>query len=427
MNLPEEFLSEMKERLGENFPAFLQSYERAPARGVRVNTLKIPRGEFLRIAPFPLEQIPWAENGFYTTAEKAGADAYHFAGLYYCQEPSAMLPAQLLGVSAGERVLDLCAAPGGKCTQLAAGLKGTGVLVANEYDYQRARILSENVERLGVANAAVVSASPAVLAQTCTEFFDKILVDAPCSGEGMFKKEEGAALHWSRENVRGCAARQSEILESAAKMLRGGGTLVYSTCTFSKEENEEQIERFLERHSEFSLKEMRYLFPHEVRGEGQFAAVLEKTDGGEGKHKPYPVKRSREAERAFWEFAKDFYLKKIPAGEITTLADGRMYLLPEGLPALAPAAVLRTGVELGVWNGKIFKPAHALATSTSGFARQVRLSREECTAYLRGEPLNVQIENGWCVVTVEGYPLGLGKAVNGTIKNHFPKPLRLRK
>lgn len=237
MNLPVEFMRRMEERLGEQFPAFLRSYGFPARRAIRVNTLKIPREEFERVSPFALERVPWEENGYYVREEKAGAHAYHFAGLYYSQEPSAMCAAPLLGAERGERVLDLCAAPGGKTTQLAQALGGEGILVANEYVFDRAKILSQNVERLGVKNCAVVSADTEKLARAFPEYFDKILVDAPCSGEGMFKKEPSALTEWSEENVRRCALRQSGILDDAAEMLKAGGRLVYSTCTFSEEEN----------------------------------------------------------------------------------------------------------------------------------------------------------------------------------------------
>lgn len=426
MNLPEEFLTRMQKRLGDGFPAFLRSYGYSACRGIRVNPLKISAQEFLRISPFTLAPVPWEGNGFYIEEEKAGGDVYHFAGLYYCQEPSAMYAAPLLNVHKGERVLDLCAAPGGKTTQLAAALQGEGILVANECVSARAKILLENVERLGVRNCAVTNADAGRLAAALPEYFDKILVDAPCSGEGMFKKEEAAAEEWSAEAVRRCALRQREILENAAAMLAEGGRLVYSTCTFSDEENEGQIADFLRRHGEFALIEQKTLFPHEIKGEGHFAALLEKRGGGRCGAKPFPVRRDRAAENAYRAFAKDFFADGSGfSGEITTLPDGRMLLLPPGLPAL-PVRVLRAGIELGEWDGKNFKPAHALAVclKREQAARFVSLTREQSERYLRGETLSVSADNGWCAVGVERYPLGLGKAVNGTLKNHYPKGLR---
>lgn len=422
IELPAQFIERMKERLGKNFPAFFKTYEAPPVKGLRVNTLKISAEEFLKISPFPLTPVPWEPSAFYYEGERAGAHPYHSAGLFYCQEPSATLPAALLKAERGERVLDLCAAPGGKATQLAAAMEGEGLLVANEYDYARARILSENIERLGIQNAAVTSADPARLASRFPAFFDKILVDAPCSGEGMFKKEEGALLHWSEANVRGCAARQKNILESAVSMLCGGGRLVYSTCTFSFEENEEQAEALLSRHKELELVEMRRLYPHEVRGEGQFAAVFEKRGEERLSPKPFIAARNGAAEKAFSAFFRELYGLS-PEGTVHTLGDGRMLLLPEELPELGVTA-LRLGLEVGSWDGKIFRPAHALAIAGRGALKTVELSNEECGGYLRGELLFRSVENGWYVVRTNGFPLGWAKAVNGTLKNHYPKYLR---
>lgn len=422
MELPTEFLIRMQKRLGKDFPAFFGTYREPPVKSLRVNTLKISPEEFLKISPFPLTPVPWEPSAFYYEGERAGAHPYHAAGLYYCQEASATLPAGLLQAKAGERVLDLCAAPGGKASQLAAAMQGEGLLVANEYDFSRARILAENFERLGVRNAVVTNADPALLASRLPVFFDKILVDAPCSGEGMFKKEEAALLHWSEANVRGCAVRQKGILESAVEMLAAGGRLVYSTCTFSEEENEQQAETLLERHKELTLVGMKKLYPHEVRGEGQFAAVFEKKDGKRSPSKPFAPRKNAAAERAFVSFYREVYGKD-PKGVLHDVGDGRLVLLPEGMPALGVKA-MRTGVEAGSWDGKIFKPAHALALSQTGAVKTVTLKKEECDGYLRGELLPCGGENGWRVVCVDGFPLGWGKAVGGSLKNHYPKYLR---
>lgn len=426
MKLPEEFMDRMQKRLGEQYPAFLRSYDVPPYKGLRVNPLKISRNEFLKISPFPLEPIPWEENGFYVKEEKAGADLLHFAGLYYCQEPSAMCAAPLLNVQKGERVLDLCAAPGGKSTQLAARMQGEGALLCNEYVTSRANVLLSNLERLGVKNAAVVNTDAGRLAKEFPAYFDKILVDAPCSGEGMFKKEPFAVEEWSVDNVRRCALRQRDILENAAAMLSVGGRIVYSTCTFSKEENEEQIAGFLARHPEFTLLEQKLLLPHEIRGEGHFAALLEKREGERKEVKPFPVRHDKRAEAAYAEFAKSCFTNGIGfAGDITTLSSGKLLMLPGGFPSLN-VFTLRAGVELGEWDGKNFKPSHALAMALKSkeTARYVALNREEAERYLKGETLSVAEENGWCVVGIGEYPLGWGKAVNGTLKNHYPKGLR---
>ncbi|MGN0822226.1 MAG: RsmF rRNA methyltransferase first C-terminal domain-containing protein [Candidatus Gallimonas sp.] len=425
MNLPEAFCNRMKEKLGAQYPDFLRSYELPVRRGIRVNTLKLSREEFLRLNPFSAEQVPWEENGFYIAEERAGAHPYHFAGLYYCQEPSAMCAAPQVRAAEGERVLDLCAAPGGKTTRLAQGMTGSGVLVANEYSYERAKILSQNVERLGIRNCVVTNADSARIAEQFPLWFDKALVDAPCSGEGMFKKEPNAIPEWSEEAVARCAARQAEILENAATCLRGGGLLVYSTCTFSEEENGGQIAAFLAGHPDFTLLREETLMPHLVRGEGHYCAVLRKAEGAVGSVRPFPVRRNVAAERAFAQFSENFF-ERVPTGITTCLPDGRLYLLPDGMPDTGSLRVLRASVEAGEFDGKLFRPAHALAMSVrrEEVRRFVSLSLSECEVYLHGETVRSGLSDGWCVVGVGDYPLGLGKIVNGTVKNHLPKGLR---
>ena len=427
--LPQAFLTRMERET--DFAAFLQSYSEPPLHGVRVNALKLSSEAFEALSPFPLDgEVPWEPLGFYTSEERVGAYIEHFAGLIYSQEPSAMCAAPLLAAKPKERVLDLCAAPGGKTTQLAAQMAGEGVLIANEVILGRARILSQNVERMGVKNCAVISCPTAELAKSLPAYFDKVLVDAPCSGEGMFRKDENARAEWSEENVSRCITRQKEILEDAARLVKPGGRMVYSTCTFSRGENEGQVEEFLSRHPEFELKEQHRLMPHEVKGEGHFAALLEKRSETDEPHlKPFPVRRDGAAEKAWREFSSDFFVKA-PEGTLTTLPDGRIFLLPDALPAL-PGRVLRAGIEVGEWNGKRFTPAHALAMSLKRgeVTNFVSLSRAEAAAFLRGEQLDAPSEaaDGWCIVGFGGYPIGVGKCVGRALKNHLPKGLRAAK
>lgn len=426
MNLPQAFLNRMKEELGEKFPDFLLSYDSPPQKGIRVNTLKISREEFLSRSPFALEEVPWEKNGFYVTERKVGADPYHFAGLFYSQEPSAMCAAPLLGAREGEFVLDMCAAPGGKTTQLAQAMGGSGVLFANEYEFSRAKILAQNLERLGVKNAVVTSSDSKKIADLLEGLCDKVLVDAPCSGEGMFKKEENAVREWSEENVFRCAARQKEILDNAAKCVKVGGKLVYSTCTFAREEDEGTVESFLARHPEFRLIEMRKLYPHEKRGEGHFAALLERTDGENRTRYPRLCEKSDgKAERAFSDFAKDFFVK-MPTMDKVFFFGGKISLVSSEVPMLKGASVLRVGWEVGEYDGKLFKPTHALAMGVKReeVRRFVSLDREECEKYLKGDVTETDLPDGWCVVGVEDYPLGVGKIVGGRVKNHLPKGLR---
>ncbi len=427
MNLPQKFYDRMKKKPGD-FPAFLRSYEDAPAEGVRVNTLKISAAQFR--ARFPElcgESVPWGPDGFYTPVQKVGGlPAYH-AGLFYSQEPSAMCAAPLLNVQPGERVLDYCAAPGGKSVQLACALQGRGLLLSNEYDRSRAGILSGNLERMGVGNAIVHAGAISV---ALPAFFDKILVDAPCSGEGMFRKDPDAIAHWSEENVARCAARQAAILDLTAEMLRAGGRMVYSTCTFSDEENEGQIEAFLRRHPDYRCLSQRRLMPHEVRGEGHFAALLERIDGGGGsiRAENFGERPSSAAMAAFGAFSEEFFTRPF-AGQIRALktAEGEVLFSPPDAALPALGGVLRAGIELGRTDRKIFRPAHALAMwlKPQEVQRFVSLGEEESRRFLRGEVVESTLPDGWCVVGFEAFPLGIGKIVGGQVKNHYPKGLRL--
>lgn len=427
--LPEKFIERMKKQLPENeWEAFFAVYEKKPLKGVRLNPLKGDRYALKPLLPFAGEPVVWEKNGFYTEAEKLGGAPAHFAGLFYSQEPSAMSAAPLLQVQAGERVLDLCAAPGGKGTQLACEMDGKGIIVLNEPVSARAKILSGNVERMGVKNAVVTSETPETLAEKFGGFFDKILVDAPCSGEGMFRKNADEALsEWSEENVALCAARQKRILAAATKMLKVGGRLVYSTCTFSYEEDEGQVCDYLQNHPQMRLIKQEKLYPHKMAGEGHFIALFEKTAGEEtAKIKAVKPSVSRESEKAYRAFEKEFFFA--PFAARLHEVNGTLYALPENVFDWKGLQVLRVGVRLGeVKNGR-FEPCHSLVMSAKkGECKNVVDFSADAPAlekYLRGETLETDIKNGWCAVCVEGYPLGLGKAVNGVVKNHLPKGLR---
>ena len=431
MNLPEKFIENMKKQLPTSeWEAFVAVYENKPYKGVRLNPLKGGRCELSDILGEP---IPWEENGFYTHLEKLGASPFHFAGLFYSQEPSAMSAAPLLRVQAGERVLDLCSAPGGKGTQLACAMDGKGLIVLNEPISSRAKILSGNVERMGVKNAVVTCETPERLAQIFENYFDKILVDAPCSGEGMFRKNaEEALLEWSEENVALCAARQKRILSEAVKMLKVGGRLVYSTCTFAPQEDEEQAAWLSDEYPQMRLLSQEKLYPHKIKGEGHFVALFEK-QGEEISARVKEMKPfiSRESERAFRAFEKEC-LQDLSFCNLHE-AGGVLYAIPDHVFELKGLSVLRAGVRLGeVKNGR-FEPSHslALATRKTDWKNVVDLSQDDprLQKYLRGETIETIAEptakNGWCIVCVAGFPIGLGKVVNGVVKNHIPKGLRI--
>ncbi|MBQ4268801.1 MAG: RsmF rRNA methyltransferase first C-terminal domain-containing protein [Clostridia bacterium] len=431
ITLPEAFVNRMKNELpSKDWKAFFAVYQSAEFyKGVRANVLKCDKTTFENIAPFAISPIPWEENGYYVDEEKVGGHPYHFAGVYYSQEPSAMCAAPLLGVKKGEKVLDLCSAPGGKGTQLAAAMQGEGVLVLNEPIFSRAKILSQNAERLGVKNAIVTCAYPKDLAAAFPAYFDKILVDAPCSGEGMFRKNAKEAIaEWSEENVALCAARQKEILSFAAKMLKKGGRVVYSTCTFSRAEDEGLIAEFLRDNPQFRLLKQEKLYPHKVKGEGHFAALLEKTDGEDETVRAKKPKVDKSSEKAFRDFEKSL-LNGVRFENITE-ENGVLYALPEDAPDWKNLQVLRAGVRLGeVKNGR-FEPDHSLAMALK--ITEVKesvdftLTDERTEKFLRGETVELDetVKNGWKLVCVDGFSVGFGKNVNGTLKNHIPKGLR---
>lgn len=450
--LPQPFISRMKELLKDDAVDFFASYDQPKKSGLRVNTLKISVDDFLSMSPFPLQPIPWASTGFYyEEADAPGKHVLHRAGLYYIQEPSAMAVAPALAPEPGERVLDLCAAPGGKTTHLAAFMQGRGILVANEFTPNRAKVLAENVERLGLRNTLVLNESPANLAKVFPAWFDRILVDAPCSGEGMFRKDPDAYKEWSPENVAYCSVRQLDILREAAKMLRSGGKLVYSTCTFSPDENEALMNKFLTDHPEFRLlplinselfsqgmpewgnnrEDLRRavrLWPHRLQGEGHFAALLEKTDGSIPRHTRFHPKAPTDAVRLFQSFHKES-LEMLPfEGQLLLLKDN-LYILPANLPDISSLKWVRPGLHLGEVKKNRFEPSHTLAMSLkqSDALRSVSFHSEDPNIYkyLRGETLPSHTSDGWTLVCVDKYPLGWGKTVQHTLKNHYPKGLRI--
>lgn len=421
--LPGAFVERVSRELGVRAADFFASYSVPAARGLRVNTLKISPERFKELSPFALRPVPWCDCGFYIDEEKPGKFIEHAAGLYYVQEPSAMCAVPLLGDIRGKTVLDLCSAPGGKGTQLAARMAGEGLLFLNEINFPRARILSQNVERMGIKNAVVTCAPPEKVASEFPGCFDAVLVDAPCSGEGMFKKEEAAISEWSEQNVEMCAARQAEILKCADALLKAGGTLVYSTCTFSREEDEGQIERFLSEHKNYRLMRTEKLWPHEIRGEGHFAALLKKDDGDERSLAAARLQDLKEREKVYRSFEREFL--NVAFGNLILVGES-LYSLPDGAPAHKLQA-LRAGVKLGGFASGRFVPDHALAMCLKADeANFVELDEDVARAYLSGLTFDCG-GSGWRVAACKGYPLGWVKVSGGVAKNHYPKGLRIGK
>ena len=427
--LPEAFLKRMENQLGAEYPEFLKSLERPRAVALRFNPLKGPAPHL----PFVGENVPWEPMGYYyDPTERPGLHPYHEAGVYYLQEASAMSAVALLDPRPGEKICDLCAAPGGKSTQIAGRMLGQGLLLCNEYSPARAKILSRNIERMGVANAIVTNEKTENLAARLPGFFDRVLVDAPCSGEGMFRKEEAAVTDWSQQTVEMCAARQAEILDNAAKLLKPGGRLVYSTCTFAPEENEQTVEAFLARHPEFVPESVDApwfaagengtyrMWPHKLLGEGHFGAVLRKLEGEET---DISEERGTAFPKPWLAFAKECGIE-LPEGINLSFGD-RLYLAPWGCPELKGLRVLRPGLELGERKKDRLEPAHALALWGKHFARVLDLDPqgEEIGKYMHGDVLPCR-EKGWCLVSVGGYSIGWGKSDGNQLKNHYPKGLR---
>lgn len=460
--LPEAYIQQMKEQLGAEADAFFRSYAMPRTQGLRINPGKLsaPGDAMNRLRGlFSLEPVPWCETGFYYEEDsRPGKHPYHAAGLYYIQEPSAMSAVELLDPQPGDVVLDLAAAPGGKSTHIAGKLGGEGLLISNEIHGARAKILSENIERMGARNAVVVSATPQQLAERFPRFFDKMMVDAPCSGEGMFRKDPEAVAEWSPGHVDMCAARQLDILESAVTMLKPGGRMAYSTCTFNELENERTVEALLRRFPELSLERTERIWPHRQQGEGHFVAVLRLSDDAREDAAPDKrpertdaARRSRgsrcgrrpeeEAMVQFRRWAAESLIggsMPLPPGEPVLFGD-QLYWLPsaDGCPFdstwLTGLKVLRPGLHLAECRKGRIEPAHALALAmpcgdhAGAACHTFRLDANDprIARYLKGETLPAALpQQGWVVIAADDYPLGWGKQSDGQVKNHYPKGLR---
>ena len=427
--LPEAFLQRIQVQLGDEYEDYLKSLERPRAVALRFNPLK---GEAPSL-PFVGDPVPWEPMGYYYDPEaRPGLHVYHEAGVYYLQEASAMAPVALLDPQPGEKICDLCAAPGGKTTQIAGRMGGEGFLLCNEINPKRARILSRNIERMAVANALVTNEHPENLAKRFAGFFDRVLVDAPCSGEGMFRKEEAAVTDWSVETVEMCARRQAEILHSAARMVKPGGRLVYSTCTFAPEEDELAVAAFLEAHPEFEPESLEApwfvpgengshrMWPHKLLGEGHFAAVLRKKDGEEA---DIDIPTREKLPKEWVSFAKELGIQ-LPDGKAVSFGQN-LFWVPEDLPDIRRLKVMRPGLELGTVKKDRFEPAHALALWLKECKNMQDYDADsaEMKEYIHGNVVPSTIK-GWCLVTAGGYSIGWGKGDGTVLKNHYPKGLR---
>lgn len=461
MNLPIEFEKKMKAFLGNEWDDFLYSYDNNRFQALRFNTLKVQSPEermrILKVLGIsPDKKVSWANEAYYFDENvRPGKHPYHEMGLYYIQEPSAMSAAALLAPKPGMRVLDLCAAPGGKSTQLATYLGDSGLLVSNEINTQRSRILSQNIERMGIKNAIVTNEDSFVLASHFPGFFNAIQVDAPCSGEGMFRKLPEAIEQWSPENVAICAARQKEILDNAAVMLKPGGTIVYSTCTFSKEENEDVIECFLERHPDFTLEEMERFWPHKVDGEGHFVAKLVrrgcvdtdlKADRKTKKNKNSKNRKNetkpaltKENMKLLSEFLDETISEDMAAwikNSRLVMFGEQLYRLPDMEVDIKGLKVQRAGLHIGEFKKQRFEPSHslALALKLSEAKNVVKLTCDnpQTIGFFNGQSVMLSDEQaaeckkGWALVCVDGYPAGWGKVNGAQVKTIILRGLEIK-
>ncbi len=446
--LPERFNERMKDILGEDYAAFESALGEANVRAIRVNTTKISVADFLDRTALRLSPIDYAEDGFIPeSCDGIGRTAEHHAGMFYVQDPGAMATVKALEIKKGWRVLDACSAPGGKASQLASAIGDGGVLLANEYVPKRAKIIVSNFERLGIKNAVITSLDTAKIGEMFDSYFDLVLCDAPCSGEGMFRKYGEAITEWSEDNVRLCAERQREILNNLSGTVKAGGYLLYSTCTYSKEENEDTVADFLKNHPDFELcqvdekiraatadgldgmAEARRFYPHLTKGEGQFIALMKKRENSDNLSTILYKENVKLPSKEEIAVVRKFILDNI-SGEI----EGRIIkwgeylaLIPHDLP-LPPYSVFMPGVMLGEVKKGNFFPHHQLFSAYGDrFVRKEELTKGDARVekYLRGEEIDSTLsEVGWCAVIYEGVCLGGGKISGGRIKNHYPKGLR---
>lgn len=450
ITLPKAYEERMRRLLGSDFEKYVAAINTEGHRAFRVNTAKISVEEFEKINPFVTQRIPYVENGYYLlNDERIGNHPYHHAGMIYVQEPAAMMPAECIEVQPDWWVADMCAAPGGKSTQLAGKLGENGLLVSNEIISSRCKILTGNIERLGIKNAVTTCMDTSKLAATFEGLFDLVMADAPCSGEGMFRKEQSAIDEWSEENVKMCADRQKGILDNAARLVRDGGYVVYATCTFSLEENEMVVDDFLSRHPEFEIVSVnravedatadgirfdgcrcenislaRRFYPHLGRGEGQFMAVLKNMN--ETDERVVTYRATQKIDKVVFEFL-DSTLDKYDKNDVTLYNGNPVFFSPK--IEIQKGTAFSCGILIGELRKNYVMPHHQFFMAMgANFKRRIPLDRDSETLlkYLRGEEIACDCENGWAVVTVDGCVVGGAKVVSGVAKNHYPKGLRLR-
>jgi len=456
IKLPEEYMTRMKEMLGTEYDDYIKHLETKRHCGLRVNTLKIGAKEFEKISPFELEKVEWAKDGYYyKEGDSPGKHPFYHAGLYYMQEPSAMFPGNVIDAKPGQKILDVCAAPGGKTAQIASALEGKGILVTNDINENRVKALVKNVELQGIRNAVVTNETPHKLKKNFVKYFDKILVDAPCSGEGMFGKDDSAVKSWGNYSPVKCREMQDLILEDIHDMLKEGGEIVYSTCTFNAMENEQTIANFMDKHSEYKIVEISKcggisdghpewangdselsktarLWPHRVRGEGHFTAKLINTDSRDTRTEVKYSQKSYKLLSSVPDEVKEFHIRHMmrePWEGYYSLMGSKLYYLPEMPPNTDGLKIAHLGLLMGEMSEfKGFKPSHPffMASEADSFINNLDLECDDFDVqrYLKGETIMCQVPNGLAAVRVNGFIIGSGQVENGIMKNLYPKGWR---
>ncbi len=455
IDLPPDFVWRMQGLLGREAEEFFAALEGKSTPGLRVNLLKIDPDQLQRLVLWKLDSIPWCRSGFFLNGEVSpGKHAFHAAGLYYLQEPSAMAVAEAVGPQAGEWVLDLAAAPGGKTTHLCSLADDKAFVVANEIETSRTRALASNLERWGTRRSIITNETPERLGDKLGDIFDRVLVDAPCSGEGMFRKNPNTRIEWTQESVQGCSTRQGALVRTAAELVRPGGVLVYSTCTFAPEENEIVIAEFLNERDDFSPEEVTLagsspgrpdwvppdrqredlaftarFWPHRIRGEGHFVAVLRRAGDERRKPKKSDIKPIRHRVRQLWKkFVAETFRQNPLEDMVLTMVGDQLYAVAEDVPSLRGLKVIRQGLWVGTVQRDRLEPSHSLALALrkddANNVCDFKPDDERLEKYLQGHPLRESGESGWVLMTVSGHPISWGRRVQGTIKNVYPKGLR---
>ncbi|MTI68162.1 MAG: NOL1/NOP2/sun family putative RNA methylase [Firmicutes bacterium] len=452
MNLPIDFINRMENILKDEIKDFTESFNNETFKGLRINPLKISKKNFINISPFNLEEVPWCDKGFYIkdTNLRPGKHPYYHCGLYYIQEPSAMIAVEALNPKPGDKVLDLCAAPGGKSTQIAAKLNNKGLLVSNDINPKRTKALEKNMKMFGVKNSIITNENPLNLSNHFKNYFDKILVDAPCSGEGMFKRDKKAIKEWNENTSKKYADIQRNILKNVSKMLKPEGILVFSTCTFSPKENEGTIKWLLENFNEFELidihidnlenglseainaskdlEKTKRLWPHKINGDGHFVAKLMKKDSKKTKPlKKFEINKNINI-KPFIEF-QDKYLNKKLKGKYN-LINNRLYLIPNNFPNMKGIRIVNSGLFLGELKRNRFIPSQSLAMALDSKDAKYNLDLSsndlEALKYLKGETLMIKDEKSWKLISIDGYPVGWGKQTKSFLKNYYNKNWRMK-